>query len=127
FKPGNHGSTFGGNALACAAALETLRVVEADGLLANAARVGERIRGALKAALAGLPGVVSIRGDGLMIGVELNRPCGDLVGRALEAGMLINVTAERVIRLLPPLIMTEREAADMVTSLVPLIREFLAA
>ncbi len=127
FKPGNHGSTFGGNALACAAALETLRVVEADGLLANAARVGEVIRGAFKAGLADLPGIVSIRGDGLMIGVELDRPCGELVGRALEAGMLINVTAERVVRLLPPLIMTEREAADMVARLVPLIREFLAA
>lgn len=127
FKPGNHGSTFGGNALACAAALETLRVVEADGLLANAARVGEVIRGAFKAGLADLPGIVSIRGDGLMIGVELDRTCGELVGRALEAGMLINVTAERVVRLLPPLIMTEREAADMVARLVPLIREFLAA
>lgn len=125
FKPGNHGSTFGGNPLACAAALETLRVIEADGLLDRARRIGALIRESLAAELAGIPGVVSIRGDGLMIGVELDRSCGDLVGQALAAGLLINVTAERVVRLLPPLIFTEQDATDLVGGLVPLIRGFL--
>lgn len=127
FKPGNHGSTFGGNPLACAAALETLQVMEDDKLLERAARVGALIRENLAAGLQGQPGVTSIRGDGLMIGVELDRPCGDLVGQALAAGLLINVTAERVVRLLPPLIYTEQDAAVLVDALVPLIRNFLAA
>lgn len=126
FKPGNHGSTFGGNPLACAAALETLRVIEDDGLLAQAHRIGALIRERLALALQGLPGVVSIRGDGLMVGVELDRPCGDLVGQALAAGLLINVTAERVVRLLPPLIFTEQDVAVLLEGLVPLIRDFLA-
>ena len=127
FKPGNHGSTFGGNPLACAAALETLQVIEDDKLLERAARVGALIREGLAAGLRGQPGVASIRGDGLMIGVELDRSCGDLVGQALAAGLLINVTAERVVRLLPPLIYTERDAAALLDTLVPLIRNFLAA
>jgi acetylornithine/N-succinyldiaminopimelate aminotransferase len=127
FKPGNHGSTFGGNPLACAAALETLQVIEDDRLLERAARIGALIRERLAAGLEGLPGVVSIRGDGLMIGVELDRPCGDLVSQALGAGLLINVTAERVVRLLPPLVFTEQDAAMLIEALVPLIRNFLAA
>jgi acetylornithine aminotransferase len=126
FKPGNHGSTFGGNPLACAAALATLEVIEGDNLLEGAARIGGLIREQLAAGLDGLPGVVSIRGDGLMIGVELDRPCGELVGQALAAGLLINVTAERVVRLLPPLIFAEQDAAALADALVPLIRSFLA-
>jgi acetylornithine/N-succinyldiaminopimelate aminotransferase len=127
FKPGNHGSTFGGNPLACAAALETLQVIEDDGLLENAARIGGLIRESLAAGLRGLPGVISIRGDGLMIGVELDRPCGELVGQALAAGLLINVTAERVVRLLPALVFSEQDVAVLIDGLVPLIRNFLTA
>ncbi|THF60982.1 aspartate aminotransferase family protein [Pseudothauera rhizosphaerae] len=126
FGPGNHGSTFGGNPLACAAGLTTLEVIESDGLMSNALKVGETIRSGLREALAGVDGVVDIRGRGLMIGVELDRPCGALVGKALEAGLLINVTAERVIRLLPPLILSEAEAQTLVGLLAPLVRDFLA-
>ncbi|MDR2836991.1 MAG: aspartate aminotransferase family protein [Azonexus sp.] len=127
FGPGNHGSTFGGNPLACAAALTTIAVIEEDGLLANAARTGALIRQLFGEALAGVKGVVEIRGSGLMIGIELDRPCGELVGQALAAGLLINVTAERVIRLLPPLIFADAEARELVARVTPLIREFLAA
>jgi len=127
FGPGNHGSTFGGNPLACTAALTTLSVLERDALLANASERGQQIRDELAKATADLSGVVSIRGEGLMIGVELDRPCAALVTQALEAGMLINVTAERVVRLLPPLTFTEADAAALVDGLVPLIRRFLSA
>jgi len=127
FKPGNHGSTFGGNPFACVAALTTLAVIEEDGLLARASALGARLRVALQAGLAGLPGVVAIRGSGLMIGVELDRPCAALVAAGLAAGILINVTAERVIRLLPPLVMTDAEADELVAQLVPLVRDFLAS
>lgn len=127
FGPGNHGSTFGGNPLACTAALTTLSVLERDALLANASERGQQIRDELAKATADLSGVVSIRGEGLMIGVELDRPCSALVPQALEAGMLINVTAERVVRLLPPLTFTEADAAALVDGLVPLIRRFLSA
>jgi acetylornithine aminotransferase len=126
FKPGNHGSTFGGNPLACVAALTTLDVIEADGLMAHAHKLGVAIRAGLKSGLAGVPGFVEVRGDGLMIGVELDRPCGDLVKRALASGLLINVTAEKVVRLLPPLVMSDAEGAELVAMLVPLIKEFLA-
>jgi len=126
FKPGTHGSTFGGNPLACAAALATLDAIEEEGLMENAERVGALLIGGLREGLAGAAGVKEVRGHGLMIGVELDRPCGDLVGRALEAGLLINVTMENVIRLLPPLVMSEREARQVVAILVPLVREFLA-
>jgi len=127
FKPGNHGSTFGGNPLACVAALTTLAVIEEEGLLARASALGARLRVALQAGLAGLPGVVAIRGSGLMIGVELDRPCAALVAAGVAAGILINVTAERVIRLLPPLVMTDAEADELVAQLVPLVRDFLAS
>jgi len=127
FGPGNHGSTFGGNPLACAAALCTLNVIERDKLLDNAAARGEQLRGEMAKALAGVPGVVEIRGEGLMIGVELDRPCAQLVTDALAAGMLINVTAERVVRLLPPLTFTEAEVSALVEGLAPLIRQFLTA
>jgi len=127
FKPGTHGSTFGGGPLACAAGLATLAAMEEERLLDNAARMGELIRAGLRDALAGVAGVTEIRGLGLMIGVELDRPCGDLVTRALEAGLLINVTADQVVRLLPPLVIGEREARALVDGLAPLIRQFLAS
>lgn len=126
FKPGSHGSTFGGNPLACAAGLETLSIIEADGLMRNAVTVGEFIRGELSARLAGIAGVKDVRGVGLMIGIELAYPCGELVARALESGLLINVTADTVIRLLPPLVYAHEHAQLLVDTLVPLIIEFLA-
>ena len=126
FKPGNHGSTFGGNPLACTAALTTLAVIEEEGLLHRAAALGEKLRADFAGALEGQAGVVSIRGDGLMIGIELDRPCGELVTRALERGLLINVTAERVVRLLPALVFTDKDAQELVSILSTLIREFLA-
>lgn len=123
FKPGNHGSTFGGNPLACAAALATLEIVEEENLLQNALAMGKVIREGLADALEGAAGVREIRGRGLMIGVELNRPCGDLVQRALEQGLLINVTMDNVIRLLPPLVLRENEAKQIVSILVPLVQQ----
>lgn len=125
--PGNHGSTFGGNPLACVAALTTLAVIEEDGLLARASLLGETIQQGLRAALKDVAGVVDVRGHGLMLGVELDRPCADLVGRALEAGLLINVTADKVVRLLPPLIFSDADVAELVSKLSSLIREFLTA
>ena len=126
FKPGNHGSTFGGNPLACTAALTTLAVIEEEGLLKRAAALGEKLRADFAVALEGQAGAVSIRGDGLMIGIELDRPCGELVTRALERGLLINVTAEKVVRLLPALVFTDKDAQALVSILSTLIREFLA-
>ena len=126
FKPGTHGSTFGGNPLACAAALATLQAIEDEHLMENAARVGGVLLAGLREGLAGRPGVVEVRGQGLMIGVELDRPCGELVGQALEAGLLINVTMDNVVRLLPPLVMSEAEARQVLAVLVPLVLEFLA-
>jgi acetylornithine/N-succinyldiaminopimelate aminotransferase len=127
FAPGNHGTTFGGNPLAMRAGVETLRIMEEDRLVENAAAVGAALRAGLARELAGLPGVVEIRGQGLMIGIELDRPCGVLLGQAMEAGLLISVTADRVVRLLPPLIVGEAEAAQIVAILCPLIKAFLAA
>jgi acetylornithine aminotransferase len=126
FGPGNHGSTFGGNPLACTAALTTIDVIEQDGLMANAERIGALIRQLVAEALAGVKGLTEIRGHGLMIGIELDRPCGELVGKALAAGLLINVTADKVVRLLPPLIFGEAEARELVDRLAPLIKDFLA-
>ena len=125
FQPGNHGTTFGGNPLAMRAGVETIRIMEEDGLLAQATRVGAHLKGGLEKALAGNPGVVEIRGQGLMLGIELARPCGVLLTRAAEAGLLLSVTADRVVRLLPPLIMTEAEADEVIAILVPLIEAFL--
>ncbi len=125
FKPGTHGSTFGGNPLACVAALTTLNVIEADQLMTRAMQLGEAIREGLRSGLADIEGVIEVRGEGLMIGVELDRPCGVLVSRALGAGLLINVTVEKVIRLLPPLVMSDAEGAELVAGLIPLIRDFL--
>lgn len=126
FKPGNHGSTFGGNPLATAAALTTIAVIERDQLIANADAVGRLIREGLAQALAGVSGVVDIRGQGLMIGIEMDRPCTELVTRALEAGLLINVAADKVVRLLPPLILSADEGRELVSRLAPLICDFLA-
>jgi acetylornithine/N-succinyldiaminopimelate aminotransferase len=126
FKPGNHGTTFGGGPLVSVAALTTLEVIERDGLLDHAARMGEVIQSGLKRELAGVAGVREVRGMGLMIGVELDRPCGDLVRRALAAGLVINVTADKVIRLLPPLVIQEQEARQLVAILAPLVKAFLA-
>ncbi len=125
FEPGNHGTTFGGNPLAMRAGLETLAAVEEEGLLQNAAERGEQIRRGLEARLAGLSGITEIRGHGLMIGIELREPCGALVGKALEAGLLINVTADRVVRLLPPLVLRAEEADQIVSLLAPILRAFL--
>ena len=126
FQPGNHGTTFGGNPLAMRAGVETIRIMEEDGLLESAARVGAHLKGALERALADQPGLKEIRGQGLMIGVELTKPCGALTQRAADKGLLISVTADSVIRLVPPLIMTTAEADEVVAILVPLIQQFLA-
>jgi len=126
FGPGNHGTTFGGNPLSMRAGVETLRIMEEDGLLANAAAVGARLSGALKEGLADQSGVVEVRGQGLMIGIELDRPCGVILQRAAEAGLMLSVTADRVIRLVPPLILSADEADQIAAILVPVIRQFLA-
>ena len=126
FQPGNHGTTFGGNPLAMRAGVETIRIMEEDGLLENAARVGGHLKAALARELGGLAGVREIRGQGLMIGIELAKTCNVLTARAAEAGLLISVTADNVIRLLPPLIMTEAQANDVVAILAPLVKAFLA-
>src|SRR5690606_16877382 len=125
FKPGSHGSTFGGNPLACAAALATLDIIEQEGLMENAMRIGSLIRDQLQQRLGGLKGVREVRGKGLMIGVELEQPCGELTGQALEQGLLINVTADNVVRLLPPLNFSAEEAGVLLDTLVPLITRFL--
>lgn len=125
--PGNHGSTFGGNPLACAAALAVIETMESERLTERANTLGARLLADFADALQDVSGVEEIRGLGLLIGIELDRPCGELVNRALEAGLLINVTAERVIRLLPPLVLTDEQAQELVTTLTGLIREFLAA
>jgi len=124
-KPGNHGTTFGGNPLAMRAGVETLRIMEEDRLLDNAAHLGTLLMAGLQRELGGLSGVVDIRGAGLMIGIELDRPCGELLGRAAEAGLLLSVTADKVIRLLPPLIFTEADVAETLRILVPLVRQML--
>jgi acetylornithine aminotransferase len=126
FQPGNHGTTFGGNPLAMRAGVETIRIMEEDDLMENAARVGAHLKRALEQALAGTSGLKEIRGQGLMIGVELTKACGVLTQRAAEKGLLISVTADTVIRLVPPLIMTAAEADEVVSILVPLIQQFLA-
>ena len=126
FEPGNHGTTFGGNPLAMRAGVETLRIMQEEGLLQNAATVGEHLKNALQAGLAGVAGVREIRGQGLMLGIELDKPCGALLTQGLERGLLFSVTAERVVRLVPPLILSTAEADEIASILVPLIKEFLA-
>jgi len=129
FQPGNHGTTFGGNPLAMRAGVETLRIMEEDGLLTNASVVGAHLKDALADALASelASGAVrEIRGQGLMIGIELAKPCGALVGHCADHGLLISVTADRVVRLLPPLILNKGEADEVVRILCPLVKLFLA-
>jgi len=125
FTPGSHGSTFGGNPLACAAALATLQTIEEEKLLDNARVRGEAIRSGLRAALVGVHGVVDIRGEGMMIGIELDRPCGELVAVARDAGVLINVTADTVIRLVPPLIYGAAEVDALVAAVSGIVRNYL--
>jgi acetylornithine/N-succinyldiaminopimelate aminotransferase len=125
FKPGNHGSTFGGNPLAMCAVVTTLDTMQDEDLLANALKVGDAIREGLAAALAGLDGVVEVRGMGMMIGLELDRPCGEIVNTALARGLVVNVTADSVIRILPPLVMSGAEGRQVVERLAPIVREFL--
>ena len=126
FQVGNHGGTFGGNPLAMRAGVETIRIMEKANLLENAARVGARLKAGLDKALGQLPGVREIRGQGLMLGIELDRPCGVLTQRCADAGLLISVTADSVIRLVPPLIMTEAEADEVLALLVPQVQKFLS-
>lgn len=125
-QPGNHGSTFGGNPLAMRAGIETIRIMEEDGLLARTTKVGDHLKATLQKELADVKGVVDVRGQGLIIGIELNKPCGALLGRGAEAGLLFSVTADTVVRLVPPLIMTEAEADEVVAKLKPLIVQFLS-
>jgi acetylornithine/N-succinyldiaminopimelate aminotransferase len=126
-SPGTHGSTFGGNPLATAAALAVIDTIEKEQLCKRAAALGNSIRADFKKALANNPAVIDIRGSGLMIGIELNQPCGQLVTDALTAGLLINVTAGSTIRLLPPLTMTDENAATLVEKLTTLIDQFTAS
>jgi acetylornithine aminotransferase len=128
FQPGNHGTTFGGNPLAMRAGVETIRIMEQDGLLDNAARVGAHLSAGLQAALASefaSGAVKDVRGMGLMLGIDLAKPCCALVQQAAERGLLISVTADTVVRLVPPLIMTETEADEVVAILCPLISALL--
>lgn len=125
FAPGSHGSTFGGNPLACNAALAVIDTMEAEQVPENAAARGKQLRSGLRAELQDITGVVDIRGQGLIVGIELEVPCGALVTEALQAGLLINVTADKVIRLLPPLIISEQEVQQIINQLVPLIKALL--
>jgi acetylornithine aminotransferase len=125
FKPGSHGSTFGGNPLACVAASATLQVIAEEGLLDNAHSMGELIRGSLRQRLRDVPGIRDIRGKGLMIGIELERPCGEVVDRALQRGVLLNVTADNVVRLLPPLVLRPADARMLAETVGDLIHEFI--
>jgi acetylornithine aminotransferase len=125
FQPGSHGTTFGGNPLACRAGVETIRIMEEDGLLDNAARVGAHLKARLQESLGGVQGVKEVRGYGLMIGIELDRPCGAIMQQALDAGLLLSVTADSVIRLVPPLIITPAEADEIVSILAPIVTQFL--
>ena len=126
FGPGNHGTTFGGNPLATRAGVETIRIMEEDKLLENAATVGAHLKAALQRELGSLPGVKDVRGQGLMLGVELDRPCGELIGLAADAGLLLSVTADSVIRFVPSLTLTADEADQIVALLVPLVKQLLA-
>lgn len=127
FTPGKHGSTFGGNPLATAAGLATLKIIAEEKLRENAQTVGDYIRQQFTESLKGAAGVINIRNAGMMIGIELDKPCADLVKQALAAKLLINVTSEKVIRLLPSLVMNKQEADELVSRLTPLILNFLKA
>ena len=124
FKPGNHASTFGGNPLACAAAITTLDIIEEENLMCNALEQGNFIRKNLLERLGNLSHVTQIRGHGLMIGIELTKPCGELVKKALEQGLLLNVTSDKVVRLLPPLVIKQNESEQIINMVSTLIKEF---
>ncbi|MEJ8854144.1 aspartate aminotransferase family protein [Variovorax robiniae] len=126
FQPGNHGTTFGGNPLAMRAGIETIRIMEEQKLLENAATVGAHLKSALEREFSRMSGVKEVRGQGLMLGIELDRPCGVILNRACEAGLLLSVTADSVIRLVPPLILTIAEADEIVAILAPIVKAFLA-
>jgi acetylornithine aminotransferase len=126
FQPGNHGTTFGGNPLAIRAGLETIRIMEDEGVMDNAAKVGFQLLSQLQGQLMNVDGVREVRGKGLMIGIELDRPCGVLIQRCADAGLLLSVTADSVIRMVPPLILSGAEADEIVAILVPQIKAFLA-
>jgi len=126
FQPGNHGSTFGGNPLATRAGIETIRIMEEDGIVAHAAQVGDYLKQALQTAFADLPGVLEVRGQGLMLGIQLDRSCGDIQWKLAQAGLLVSVQADTVVRLVPPLIITEAECDQLVALLAPVLKEFLA-
>ncbi len=126
FEPGKHGSTFGGNPLACAASLAVLEIMEEERLVENAASTGEYLVTRLREELSACAGFVQIRGRGLMIGIELDRNCGELVGKALERGLIINVTADNIVRLVPPLCFRVEHADLLSSTLIPLIKDFLA-
>jgi acetylornithine aminotransferase len=126
FGPGNHGTTFGGNPLAMRAGIETIRIMEEHKLLENAATVGAHLKAALEREIGGLAGVKEIRGQGLMLGIELDRPCGVILNRACDAGLLLSVTADKVIRLVPPLILSIAEADEIVAILAPIVKNFLS-
>ena len=125
FQPGNHGSTFGGNPLSASAALAVLHTLERDGLVERAGQLGNNLLEHFEQRLGGLDGVVSIRGKGLMLGIELDRACGELVQQALQRKLLINVTAEKVVRLLPPLILSDEQAGEIASTVCELIETFL--
>ncbi len=125
FKPGNHASTFGGNPLACAAAIETLNVIADENLLDHVTKLGDFMRNKLKTQLGDVTGVVQVRGQGLIVGIELSVHCGELVKKALEKKLLINVTSDKVIRLLPAFVMQQGEAEQVVDTTCLLIKEFL--
>jgi len=127
FKPGTHGSTFAGNPLACRVGLTVMDILERNKLDARAADLGRRILAGLESALADLPGVMEIRGKGLMLAVQLDRPCKDILSMALNRGLLLNVTADSVIRLLPPLVISDSEADQIVSGVSDCVREFLAS
>jgi acetylornithine/N-succinyldiaminopimelate aminotransferase len=124
-QPGSHGTTFGGNPLACRAAIAVLDSLEQEQCVANAEKLGAHMLTGFSAALSDVEGINEIRGQGLMIGIELDRPCGELVQKAVTQGLLINVTADRVVRLLPPLILTDKQADMIVEQVSNLIREFI--
>ncbi|MCO6412138.1 MAG: aspartate aminotransferase family protein [Thiogranum sp.] len=127
FRPGNHGSTFGGNPLAASAALAVLRTIEEDGLVSRAGELGARMLEQFRQRLGGLAGVVDVRGTGLMLGIELDRPCSELMQSALQRKLLINVTADTVVRLLPPLIVSDEQAQTIVSTVCGLVEDFLGS
>jgi len=126
FQPGNHGSTFGGNPLATRAGIETIRIMEEQGIVENAARMGDYLKSRLETALAGVNGFVEVRGQGLMLGVVLDRSCGDLQWKLAQAGLLVSIQADTVVRLVPPLIISQAECDQIIALLIPVLKDFLA-